>query len=65
LSWGDRFRYDVWYVDNWSLTLDIRILAMTLWKAAAGQGIGREGVETMTEFEGSDFVGASKHRDPA
>lgn len=39
LGFDDRFALDVWYVDNWSLSLDLKILARTLQKVAAGEGV--------------------------
>jgi len=53
VSWEDRFRLDVWYVDHWSLWLDIRILARTIAKVAHREGISEPGQATMTEFMGS------------
>ena len=52
LSWEERFKLDVWYVDNWSLTLDLRILIMTLGKVLRREGINSEGHVTMHEFAG-------------
>ena len=54
LTWEDKFRLDVWYVDNWSLWLDIKILALTLWKAIKQEGISQPGHATAEEFTGSD-----------
>lgn len=53
LSWEERFRLDVWYVDHWSLGLDIKILALTLWKVIKREGISEPGHVTMTEFMGT------------
>ncbi|OYZ78986.1 MAG: sugar transferase [Rhizobiales bacterium 24-66-13] len=53
LSWEDKFALDVWYVDNRSLALDIRILLMTVRKVLVRDGISAEGESTMTLFEGS------------
>ncbi len=53
LTWEDRFRLDVWYVDHWSLGLDIKILALTLWKVIKREGISEPGQATMTEFMGT------------
>ena len=39
LDWEERFRLDVWYVDNWSLSLDMRILARTVNQVIRGQGL--------------------------
>ncbi len=52
LSWDERFALDVWYVDNWSLLLDIKIFVLTLWKVIAREGISEPGQATMTEFTG-------------
>lgn len=53
LTWEDRFRLDVWYVDHWSLGLDIKILALTGLKVLQREGISEPGQATMTEFMGS------------
>jgi lipopolysaccharide/colanic/teichoic acid biosynthesis glycosyltransferase len=49
----EKFRLDVWYVDNWSLTLDARILATTVWRVLSRSGITAEGHATMPEFLGT------------
>ena len=54
LNWEDKFRMDVWYVDHWSLWLDVKILAMTFWKVITRQGISQPGHATAEEFMGSD-----------
>lgn len=53
LSWEDKFRLDVWYVDHWSLWLDVKILALTAWKVLRREGIAREGYATAPEFLGT------------
>ncbi len=53
LTWGDKFRYDVWYVDHWSLGLDLKILWLTLWKVVLREGISQEGHATAEEFMGN------------
>jgi len=52
LSWEDKFRLDVWYVDHWSLWLDIKILALTVWKVLRREGISQPGQDTASEFMG-------------
>jgi lipopolysaccharide/colanic/teichoic acid biosynthesis glycosyltransferase len=52
LTWEDKFSYDVWYVDHWSLWLDIKILAMTFWKVIKREGINQPGRATADEFMG-------------
>jgi lipopolysaccharide/colanic/teichoic acid biosynthesis glycosyltransferase len=53
LSWEDRFALDVWYVDNRSLALDLKILWRTVVAVLRREGISAEGHETMPKFEGS------------
>lgn len=52
LTWEDKFRHDVWYVDHVSLWLDIKILFLTVWKVIKGEGISQPGQATMEEFWG-------------
>lgn len=56
LTWGDRFAYDLWYVENWSLGLDLRILGLTLWKALTREGVSPPGQDTSPEFKGVEDV---------
>lgn len=53
LTWQDKFRRDVWYVDHWSIGLDIRILVVTIWKALKSEGISQPGQATAEEFMGN------------
>jgi len=53
LTWEDKFRLDVWYVDHWSLGLDVRILLLTFWKVLRREGISQPGHATAEEFMGS------------
>lgn len=53
LSWEDKFRLDVWYVDNQSLWLDLKILCLTVWKVISREGITAEGKATTSRFEGT------------
>ncbi len=53
LSWEEKFRLDVWYVDHRSLLLDLKILLLTLWKVLRREGISHSGHATMPEFKGS------------
>ena len=54
LTWEEKFRLDVWYVDNWSLALDFRILVMTVGRVLGREGISAEGCATMPEFHGTE-----------
>jgi len=53
LDWETKFRYDVDYVDNASMWLDFRILAMTALQVIVPRGISHAGEATMGEFRGS------------
>lgn len=53
ISWEEKFRLDVWYVDHQSLWLDMKILALTAWKALRPEGISAAGHATMPEFMGT------------
>ncbi|WP_034112560.1 sugar transferase [Pseudomonas rhodesiae] len=53
LSWEDKFKLDVWYVDNRSILLDFKILFMTVHKVLAREGISADGEVTMSKFSGS------------
>lgn len=53
ISWEERFNLDVWYVDNQSLWLDIKILWLTIKKVLARDGISAAGEATMPKFTGT------------
>jgi lipopolysaccharide/colanic/teichoic acid biosynthesis glycosyltransferase len=53
ISWEDKFKLDVWYVDNRSLWLDIRILWLTVKKVLMRDGISAAGEATMSKFTGT------------
>jgi lipopolysaccharide/colanic/teichoic acid biosynthesis glycosyltransferase len=50
MTWEDKFRFDVWYVDHASLVVDVGIIARTVWQVVRRQGIAAEGFATMPEF---------------
>ena len=52
ISWEDKFKLDVWYVDNWSVWLDVKIIFMTISKIVKREGINQQGQATMEEFKG-------------
>jgi sugar transferase EpsL len=54
LNWQDKFRLDVWYVDHWSFWLDMKILALTVWKVIKREGISQPGQATAVEFDGKN-----------
>jgi len=53
ISWEGKFKLDVWYVDNWSVWLDLKIILMTVWKVLRRDGISQTGHATAQEFLGS------------
>jgi lipopolysaccharide/colanic/teichoic acid biosynthesis glycosyltransferase len=53
LTWEDKFRFDVWYVENRTVWLDLKILFITLWKTIKREGISQQGHATAEEFMGS------------
>jgi sugar transferase EpsL len=59
-SWERKFAHDVWYVENRSLWLDLKILALTPWKTLKREGISQGGHATMPEFMGYRQLGAGQ-----
>ena len=53
ITWEEKFVLDVWYVDNWSFWLDIKILGQTIWKVLIREGIDEPGHISAGEFMGS------------
>lgn len=53
ISWDKKFEYDVFYVENCSFTLDVKILVLTLFKVFKREGISGEGIATMKPFKGN------------
>lgn len=53
ISWEERFKLDVWYVDNRSFWLDLKILFLTVKKVLVRDGISAEGEATMSKFTGN------------
>jgi sugar transferase EpsL len=54
LSWQDKFRLDVWYVDHWTFWLDLRILAATVFKVIRREGVSAPGQATAREYDGTN-----------
>jgi len=54
ISWEQKFKLDLWYVDNQSMWLDIKIIFMTAKKVLVREGISASGEATMRKFEGSN-----------
>jgi lipopolysaccharide/colanic/teichoic acid biosynthesis glycosyltransferase len=53
LEWNQKFALDVWYVDHQSLWLDLKIVAITIWKILVREGISQPGQATAEEYKGS------------
>ncbi len=60
ISWEKKFQYDVWYVDNYSLWLDLKILLLTILKVFKREGISADGHATMPQFNPGE-TSARKH----
>ncbi|MDO5059887.1 MAG: sugar transferase [Neisseria sp.] len=54
ISWPQKFRLDVWYIDHFSLLLDIKILLLTVKKVFVREGISAEGEATVQKFTGKE-----------
>jgi sugar transferase EpsL len=52
ITWDKRFELDVWYVDHWSIWLDLKILAMSVSKVFSGANVSAPGHATIAKFEG-------------
>jgi sugar transferase EpsL len=59
ISWDEKFRLDVWYVDHQSLWLDVKILATTVWTVFHRQGVSAESHATMPKFAGMESYNKS------
>ena len=53
ITWEEKFQLDVWYVDNMSFWLDLKILALTIWKILKREGISQPGHAAAEEFQGT------------
>ncbi|WP_027937123.1 sugar transferase [Anaeroarcus burkinensis] len=54
ISWAERFKLDVWYVDNQSLRLDLKIIWMTLKRVVFSEGVVQKGRVTVDKFQGNE-----------
>jgi len=54
ISWEEKFKLDVWYVDNWNIGLDIIIIFLTFSKVFRGEGINQPGKATVDYFRGEE-----------
>jgi lipopolysaccharide/colanic/teichoic acid biosynthesis glycosyltransferase len=54
ISWSDKFKYDVWYVDHISFLLDMKIIFLTIFKIFKSEGISAQGSATMPKFTGGE-----------
>ena len=60
IEWSKKFTYDVWYVDHWSLWLDLKILFLTVGKVFRRHGISNANHATMPEFMGNSYSVSGK-----
>ncbi len=54
IGWQEKFKLDTWYVDHWSLWLDLKIILLTVMKVVIREGISEQNQATMSEFRGND-----------
>ena len=54
IDWDEKFNLDIWYVDNFSFWLDMKILFLTIKKVLKRKDISKDGQATMTKFKGSE-----------
>ncbi len=54
ITWPDKFKLDVWYVDHWSFWLDLKILFLSLWKVVTREGVNQPGQATTEYFMGNE-----------
>ena len=54
ISWDEKFDNDLWYVDNHSLLIDVKILLLTIYKVIKRDGISQENHVTMEKFKGNN-----------
>ena len=62
IEWSRKLALDVWYVDNRSLALDLKILVLTFWKVATAAGIAKAGHASMEEFFGTAEPVSANHK---
>jgi sugar transferase EpsL len=62
ISWEEKFKLDVWYVDNWSFWFDLKIIFLTIWCILKREGINQKGQATMEEFLGSSLQRDNENR---
>jgi len=53
ITWEEKFKLDLWYIDNWSLWLDLKILFLTVFKIVSKEGVDEDKNTTSTEFMGT------------
>lgn len=64
LTWDEKFTLDLWYIDHWSVLLDLKILFLTIWKVVKREGISPTGQATADEFLGDQAVEETRPEKP-
>jgi len=62
ISWEDKFKLDVWYVDNWNIWLDIKIILKSIWMVTTRQGVTQQDRATVDEFMGTQKNSSVGHQ---
>ena len=60
ITWEERFKLDVWYVDHWSFWLDIKIIFLTIYKVLKRENVSQPGQATVQYFTGNHPQSGSK-----
>ena len=60
ISWEEKFELDVWYVDNQSFLLDMKIIILTIWKVLKREGVSHKQFTTMPKFRGANYEKSRK-----
>lgn len=55
LTWDEKFKLDLWYVENRTFKLDCKVLWLTIWKVMLGDGVSAAGSATMPKFKGNEY----------
>ena len=62
ISWEDKFKLDVWYVENWNIWLDIKIILKSIWMVTTRQGVTQQDRATVDEFMGTQKNSSVGHQ---
>jgi sugar transferase EpsL len=64
LRWEEKFAYDLWYIDHWTLGLDLKILGITILRTLSARGVSKPGYATTPRFTGTQILGPDAQDHP-